>query len=180
MWQSQYCGSDCQKLDWKAHKLICPILKKPPNKLQSYKEAVQIVDEMLTSNKGNNARVLAHLLSYADYQFGQHIAGSKYRERSDGQERISNWDVDFNILLEIITRITNIYTTNPSLSIMVRDNKEYPYLERSLQILSPWMVTIDSDANNQSNGLSFEQTNYLLDASSIIEGKMAMVAMNRS
>jgi tetratricopeptide (TPR) repeat protein len=177
--REQYCGSDCQKLDWKAHKLICPILKKLPNKLQSYKEAVQIINEILTSNKGNNARILEHLLSYADYQFGEHVAGSKYRERSDGQ-RIDNWNVDISIFLKISTRITDIYVTNQSLSTIIRHNKAYPSLERSLHILSPWMVTINSDANNQSNGLSLAETNYLLDASSNVEGNMATVTINRS
>jgi hypothetical protein len=154
-------------------------LKKFPNKLQSYNEAVQIIDEILTSNKGSNTRVLGHLLSYADYQFGEHVAGSKYRERSDGQ-RIANWTVDIDILNKIITTIRKIYVTDPSLSIIVRENKTYPYLERSLHILSPWMITIDSDATNQSNGLSFEETNYLLKKSSAIEGNMAVVAINRS
>jgi hypothetical protein len=119
------------------------------------------------------------LLSYADHQFGEHVSGSKYRERSDGQ-RIANWDVDISILLKISTRITNIYHTDPSLGIMVRDKKMYPSLEKSLHILNSWMVTIDSNTTNQSNGLSFEETNYLLDESSIIEGKMASVAINRS
>jgi hypothetical protein len=154
-------------------------LKKLPNKLQSYNEAVQIIDEILTSSKGKNARILVHLLSYADYQFGEHIAGSKYRERSDGQ-RISNWDVDINILNNISRRITDIYAANPSLSGMIRNDKMYPHLERSLHILSPWMVTIDSDATNQFNSLSFGQTNYLLEISSTTEGNIAMVAMNRN
>jgi hypothetical protein len=177
--REQYCGSDCQKLDWKTHKSICPILKKLPNKLQSYNEAVQIIDEILTSNKRSNARTLVHLLSYADYQFGEHILGSKYRERSDGQ-RIANWTVDINILQEISTRITYIYATNPSLSAMIRNDKMYPQLERSLHILSPWMATIDSDATNQSNSLSFEQTNYLLEESSNTEENMALVAISRN
>jgi tetratricopeptide (TPR) repeat protein len=42
------------------------------------------------------------------------------------------------------------------------------------------MVTIDSDATNQSNSLSLEQTNELLEKSSSIEGDMAVVAMNRN
>jgi hypothetical protein len=154
-------------------------LKKLPNKLQSYNEAVAIVDEILASNKGNNARVLQHLLSYADYQFGEHVAGSKYRERSDGQ-RISNWNVDLNILLKISTRITNIYATNASLGAMIRNNKMFAHLDRSLHILSPWMVTIDSDTINQSSSLSFEQTNNLLKQSSTTEGNMAMVAIRRN
>jgi tetratricopeptide (TPR) repeat protein len=154
-------------------------LKKLPNKLQSYNEAVQTIDEILASSKGSNVRVLEHLLSYADYQFGQHVAGSKYRERSDGQ-RIDNWNVDIIILLKISTRMIKIYVTDPSLSTMIRDNKTYPYLERSLHILSPWMVTIDSDATNQSNGLSFEETNYLLEKSCNTELNLAVVAMNRN
>jgi hypothetical protein len=119
------------------------------------------------------------LLSYADYQFGEHVAGSKYRERSDGQ-RIDNWDVDINILLKIITKIINIYVANPSLSTIILDNKMFPYLERSLHILSPWMVTIDSDATNHSNGLSFEQTNHLLWLSYTTEGNMAIIAIRRN
>jgi tetratricopeptide (TPR) repeat protein len=42
------------------------------------------------------------------------------------------------------------------------------------------MVTIDSDANNQSNSLSFEQTNYLLEKSCNTELNLAVVAMNRN
>jgi hypothetical protein len=41
------------------------------------------------------------------------------------------------------------------------------------------MVTVESDATNQSNSLSFEQTNYLLEASFGIEVNMAIVAMHR-
>jgi hypothetical protein len=84
------------------------------------------------------------------------------------------------ILLLISRKIANIYATNRSLSTMILDNKMYPYLEISLHILSPWMVTIDSDANNQSSSLRFEQTNYLLVKSSSTEGSMALVAMHRN
>jgi tetratricopeptide (TPR) repeat protein len=154
-------------------------LKKLPKKLQSYSEAVEIIDEMLASNKGNNARVLKHLLSYADYQFGQHVAGRDYRERSDGQ-RISNWDVEIDILLEISYKMADIDAANLSLSAVVRDGKILAHLERSLHILSPWMVIIDSDATNQSNSLSFEKTNYLLGESSNIEGNMALAAGRRN
>jgi hypothetical protein len=154
-------------------------LKKLPNKLQSYDEAVQTIDGILASNKGNDVRVLEHLLSYADYQFGQHVAGGEYRERSDGQ-CIANWEVDINILLNISTRIIDIHVTNLSLSNIIRDNKVYPYLEKSLHILSPWMVNIDSNATNQSNSLSFERTNYLLEKSSTIERDLTSVATDRN
>jgi hypothetical protein len=157
---------------------MCPILKKLPNKLQSYDEAVRIIDEILTSNKGNDLRVLGRLLSYADYQFEQPTRGRDYRERIDGQ-RIDNWTVDLNILLHISMKMVNVYNTNLSLGTMIRDNKMYPHLERSLHILRPWMDTIDSDATNQSNSLSFGQTNKLLKMSLEVERVITLVAINR-
>jgi tRNA A37 threonylcarbamoyladenosine dehydratase len=42
------------------------------------------------------------------------------------------------------------------------------------------MVTIYSNSTNQSNSLSFEQTNYLLDLSCAIEGNMALIAISRN
>eukprot|EP00596_Hydrurales_sp_CCMP1899_P010685 CAMPEP_0119044520 /NCGR_PEP_ID=MMETSP1177-20130426/32020_1 /TAXON_ID=2985 /ORGANISM="Ochromonas sp, Strain CCMP1899" /LENGTH=329 /DNA_ID=CAMNT_0007014709 /DNA_START=170 /DNA_END=1160 /DNA_ORIENTATION=+ len=171
--REEYCGSYCQKLDWKAHKSICSILKKLPNKQQSFYEAAQIVEEILESN---NARVLEHLLSYADYQFGKAVAGRDYRERPDGQ-RIDNWDVDLIIFLQIRSKIIDIYTLTLAHSPIVRDDKMFPHLKRALHILSPWMATIDSDVNNQL--IAFEETNELLLTSSTIEGNMALVAMHR-
>ncbi len=80
------------------------ILKKLPYQLQSYDEAFRIDEEMLVSNKGNDIRALGHLLSYADNQFGQQVKGRDYRERTDGQ-RIVNWDVEINTLLQISNEI---------------------------------------------------------------------------
>jgi tetratricopeptide (TPR) repeat protein len=166
-------------LDWKAHKSLCPILKKLPNKLQSFDEAVRIVEEILASNKGNDVRVLEHLLSYADNQFGQQVEGRDYRVRTDGQ-CIVNWDVDINILLKISTRMTNFYISNPFHSLKILHSKMFPHLERSLNILKPWMVIMDSDASNQCNSLNSEETESLLKISSDTEREMALVTMNRS
>jgi hypothetical protein len=60
----QYCGSACQKQDWKIHKPMCPILKKLSNTLQPYDEVVEVVKETLASKKGDNMRTLEHLLQY--------------------------------------------------------------------------------------------------------------------
>jgi hypothetical protein len=106
------------------------------------------------------------------------MTGRDYHERSDGQ-RIANWNVDINILLRISIKMGFICSNDLSLSAMIRDNKMYPYLERSLHILKPWMDTIDSDDTNQSSSLSFEQTNLLLKSSIQIEKNMALVAINR-
>jgi tetratricopeptide (TPR) repeat protein len=166
-------------LDWKAHKSLCPILKKLPNKLQSFDEAVRIVEETLASNKGKDIRVLEHLLSYADNQFGQQVEERDYRVRTDG-ERIANWDVDINILLKISTRLSDFHVEYLSLSPIIQDNKMFPHLERSLNILRPWMVILDSDASNQSNSLDIGEIDHLLKLSYRTEQSMALVTMNRN
>jgi tetratricopeptide (TPR) repeat protein len=154
-------------------------LKKLPNKLQSYDGAVRIIDEILASNKGNEIRVLEHLLSYVDNQFEQQVEGRDYRERTDGQ-RIANWDVDISILMKIITKMLIVHLNNLSYSPIIRDNKMFPHLERSLNILKPWMVIMDSDGSNQCNSLNLGQIDYLLKLSCQIEQSMALVTMKRN
>jgi tetratricopeptide (TPR) repeat protein len=176
--REQYCGSACQKLDWKIHKPMCPILKKLSNTLQSYDKVVQIIEEILTSKKGDNVRILEHLLQYGDYQFGKPVSGKDYRERTDGQ-RITNYHVDIGILLPISSTMVHIYSMNSSLTNIIRDKGMLPHLERSFHILSPWMVTIDSDFTHQSNSLNSEMANNLLEQSIFLERNMSIVTMNR-
>jgi hypothetical protein len=56
--REQYCSNNCQKLDWKTHKSMCPILKKLSNKKQPFEEVVGIIKEIQASKKGNDLRVL--------------------------------------------------------------------------------------------------------------------------
>jgi hypothetical protein len=126
--REQYFGSACQKLDWKKHKSMCPILKKLSNTLQPYEEPFQVIEDALAS-KTNHARVLNHLLLYADLQFGKPITGKDYRERSDGQ-RIINWNVDINILIDFNIKIVNVYSSNSPLSTTICDKEIIPHLER--------------------------------------------------
>jgi hypothetical protein len=95
-----YCGSNCQKSDWKTHKSLCPLLKKLSKNFQPFREANRVINKMLSANNVSNARVLEHLMSFADFQSGSEIIGIGFRRRGDGQ-RISNWEVDINILLSI-------------------------------------------------------------------------------
>jgi hypothetical protein len=64
---------------------MCPILKQLSIKLQPFLEVIRIKNEILTSKKGKNCRVLEHLLSYLEYQFGEKVAGIDYRERENGE-----------------------------------------------------------------------------------------------
>lgn len=60
--------------------------------LQPFREVMQTIYEALEWKE--DIKIMEHVLSYAEYQFGERIAGEKdYREREDG-ERIINWDVE--------------------------------------------------------------------------------------
>lgn len=82
-----YCSVECQKIHWKSHKSLCPILKKLSNELRPYDEVSQVIMETLFSAKGRIIRVLEYLLSYAEFQFGEKVSGRDYR----GRELITGW-----------------------------------------------------------------------------------------
>jgi tetratricopeptide (TPR) repeat protein len=157
---------------------MCPILKKIINKLQPYREVTRIITEILCSKKGENIRILEHLLSYAEYQFGKGVPGKHYREREDG-DRLSNWIVEIQTLNGIITLLSGLYIQNKSLSSIDRDSMAFPYLERSLSILNPWVINLDSGSSNGIDSLSKDQVNKLLDELIYTEQNMAKVTGNR-
>jgi hypothetical protein len=132
---------------------LCPILKKLTKLLQPYREVTRLIDDISKSKKANNCRVLEHLLSFAEHQFGNEVTGKRYREREDG-ERISNWKEDIEILHSIIRTLANYYRNDCSLSTVIRDDMRFPYLERSLSLLNPWELNLDLDASNRIDSLN--------------------------
>mmetsp|Transcript_26947 Transcript_26947/g.25802 ORF Transcript_26947/g.25802 Transcript_26947/m.25802 type:complete len:487 (+) Transcript_26947:111-1571(+) len=144
-----YCGIDCQKTDWKKHRPMCSILKKLSIKKQPYFAAFHMIQEILASKEGNNMRVLEHVLSFVENLYGKQILGMGIRESEDGQS-INNYDVEIALRLLINSRMGLFYSSNESLSAIVRDEKMFPSLERSLSLLTPWLVHLDSDINNGS------------------------------
>jgi hypothetical protein len=139
---------------------------------------IRIICEILDSKKGNDARILEHLLSYAEYQVGKGVPGKLYREREDG-ERISNWIVEIQISNAIISLLSGLYMQNKSLSNIDCDDMAFPYLERSLSILNPWVINLDSGSGNGIDSLSKDQIEILLDELIYTEQKMAKVTVTR-
>jgi hypothetical protein len=170
-----YCGSICQKLDWKIHKSICPTLKKLPNELQPYREVERVIKEILAPNKRNDVRVLEHLLLYAEYQFGKQIPGTDYREKRDGV-RISNFQVEVVILAGIHQSLANYYSQNNSLSKIFKRDTISHYLQRSLSLLNPWLIRLDS---NQVGNLINPEMNIVLTHLTTLERNMAMVTLDQ-
>jgi tetratricopeptide (TPR) repeat protein len=151
---------------------MCPVLKKLSNKQQPFTEVVQVINEIKASKKGTDERILEHLLSYSEFQFGKEVIGIGYRERGNG-ERISNWYVEIGIWHDIYSRLTNFHAQNGFVN---SDDAMYPYLKRSLSLLNPYSINLDSDVGNR---LTENQEVYLLSALISTEGNMAKVVMNR-
>jgi hypothetical protein len=183
----QYCGSVCQKLAWKEHKPMCSVLKKFPKNLLPYQEVVQIINEIQASKNADNIKVLDHLLLFAEHQFGKEVPGVGFRERADGQ-RISNWNVNIKILHEINGKVAYIYKECNKLSRKDRDDGRLPYLIKSLDLLRPWLFTLnlipwlenDSDSTDQIDSLDKDQINYLLEELFSTEHALFLVCINRN
>lgn len=175
-----YCSSECQKKDWKKHKLMCPMLKRLSNKLQHH-EVVQVILEILDLNDGPKyVRVFEHLLSYAEYQFGERVEGKSYRERADG-ERISNWNAEFQNIFEIISKIIDTYIDNRSRGLEADSiNRRIGYLEKSFRILNPWFMCLDSDVNCQIENFNKGEKSIFLDRLTLVETQMAEICLDRS
>jgi hypothetical protein len=160
------------------HKEMCPILKKLSKNSQPFREVIPVIKEILASPKGNDVRVLEHLLSYAEYQFGNQVLGIGYRERADG-ERISNW-VDIGILFIINNRIVEVFYADISLSNISRNDKLFPYLEKIISLLSPWYIHLESDSSDENNYLNIDQKRKLLDIAYFAERRMAVLTTERN
>jgi hypothetical protein len=63
---------------------------------------------------------------------------------------------------------------------MISDELRFPYLEKSLHILRPWIVYFDSNVHDRSDSLSKDQLEYLLQQLCILEHRMARITMVRS
>jgi hypothetical protein len=149
-----------------------------PNELQPFHEVRRIISEILVSSKGKDGRILEHLLSFSHFQFGKEVTGIDYRERRDG-ERISNWMVDIYILYDINNKLAVFYGQTNSLSAIGRNDARFPCLERSVNLLSPWLIYLDSNAGKRSDWHSEGQIDGLLMHLQRIENNLANIMLNR-
>jgi tetratricopeptide (TPR) repeat protein len=134
----------------------------------------QVITETTFSAKGDIPSVQEHLLSYAEFQFGDQVKGKHYREREDG-ECISNWQVEITCLHSINQRLAQTYMTNVSLSNLVRDNLAFPYREKSLKILSAMLAALKPDDDKY-----VRHHNYLMWELFKAEQVMAVITMSRN
>jgi hypothetical protein len=157
---------------------MCSTLKKLSKKSEPFVEAFRNILEIVNSAKAKNVRILEHLLSYAEYQFGQDLLRLGHRDRGDG-EWISNWDVEIEILLNINGFILSLHNQNMSLSSISRNDLIFPCLERMLIILNPWLIHLNSHASGRTDNLNDEQFSWLLLEFQRTEQRMAVITIDR-
>jgi hypothetical protein len=157
---------------------MCPILKKLSTQLQPFHELIPIKDEILISKNGKDVRVLEHLLSYLEHQFGKKSTGIDYRERGNG-ERISNWEVEV-LIFNIYIDLADLYFQDSSMSVIRRHEMSFASLERSLSLLDPWLIQLDLDASNQTDSRNDHRMNHILKKLYFIECNMANMTMGRN
>lgn len=174
-----YCCGDCQKVDWKSHKLICKTLKKLSNYLQSYTEVVRIIKEIAASASFNNKRILEHLLSYAEFQFGNRVQGKAYRNRGDC-DSIDNYYVEICVLISIYTGLIDVCIRDKSLTLLQQNYLMFPYHEKIFHVLRPWAECLDLDATSRVDILDKGRITHILHTLSNTERDMARIFEHRS
>jgi len=168
-----YCSGECQKSDWKKHKLICDILKRLSNDLQPYQKVVKVIMEILEMPA--SLRILSHLLCYAEFQFGERVAGKAYRQRGNG-EKIDNLTVEIRVVISIYRSFLSVYDRDTLLNQVDRDNLKIPYFLKMQEMLKPWSLCLDSESQNDS--LSQAYIDYLWEILAHTESSIAMIYMS--
>jgi hypothetical protein len=168
-----YCSGECQKGDWKLHKLVCKTLKKLSYQLQPFQTALDVIREIREEifireekvvQKDLSSRVLKHLITYAGHQFGSRIPGRVYRERDNG-ERSDNFRAEIQILIPLYTDLASTYH-HILPNMRVWSNLVFPHFEKILDLLKPWYARLDSNSTSRIGILKKDQINDLLHAMS--------------
>jgi hypothetical protein len=168
-------------VDWKAHKQICKSLKKLSNQLQPYREVVRLIREILNEDfkKGElEGRVLKHLISYAEYQFGTRVPLRVYRERKNG-ETIDNWTVEIK-MIHIYSNLIDFYTEDESLGMVGSNDLTFPLYEKMLDLLRPWSAYLDSNSTGRIGSITKDQVYDISFLSSSTEVSIAVICMHRN
>jgi hypothetical protein len=126
-----------------------------------------------------DTRVLEHLISYSEHQFGDRVPGKAYHKRKDG-DRIDNWTVEIGILIPIYSNLVNVNSTDESLSMIDSDNLKLPYLEKMLGLLRPWSSKLDTNPTSQIDSLDIDQINFILFFLSTTERSIGTVLKGRN
>jgi tetratricopeptide (TPR) repeat protein len=84
-------------------------------------------------------------------------------------------------LFPIYESLISVYDENDeSLSIIVRDDLKFPYVEKMLNLLRPWSASINLNSSSLSDSLTGDQINRYLQICSTTEWKIALIYTQRN
>jgi tetratricopeptide (TPR) repeat protein len=169
--KESYCSSECQKLDWKIHKILCPCMKKGDKQRLPYSELNDKMGKLTRQaklNKGteNEIRILLCRLSFVEHQFGNQIEGESYGE--EGGVAADNWGVDVTL---------SNYCIDLACA-HIDNHKRIYYLEKSLSILEPWRRQINYQKNKRIDVFEEEKIETLYRDLSDVENNIGIPCSN--
>lgn len=173
------CGNaECQKKDWKIHKIVCHLIKRMPDTLLQYGHVWPVIKEELFIPEGDSVilvklgskryfKLLQHTAAFAEHQFGKRIAGKADYQRENGN-CLDNWIVEISILSSIYIKLgEHISAVDHTMK------NSIPYYLKALAVFEPWIVQIDLSASERTDILDEQQTELLRDLQSKIEGNLS-------
>jgi hypothetical protein len=134
-----YCSPECQKLDWKIHKIIC---SKKSGQLLPFEEAMsrffKLVTESFGKSNENRLRILLYLHKFSEFQFESLMDKPGSSRRADDGDTSYDMVVDINILNWIYFQIGTAYQPITKNGTRSEWNTALSYYEKSIKILEPY------------------------------------------
>jgi hypothetical protein len=129
-----HCSLECQKADWKDHKILCKLIKLVPDTVLKFQDVSAVVKKVLHETNEQMAKLrinrciilLEHAAVFAEHQCGKRIEGKADYE-IDG-DRIDAWSAEIDVLCTIYSALTK-YPISKSNALL--------YLQKPLSVLEP-------------------------------------------
>lgn len=170
-----YCSSECQKKDWKIHKILCPYMKND-KKLIPYAEVHIKLNELLSQvnkhDNDNEIQLLEYLFYFAEYQYGDsRVVGKSYHERDN--IKVYNFPVDLYVIYRIGTQLAECYfnssvwmdKSNAQKLTLSRNymNQAYHYFQKMALVLEPWRVQLNGEEKDRIDSFDRKKINIIYE-----------------
>ncbi len=83
-------------------------------------------------------------------------------------------------MIPIYGKLMKVYSTDESLSMIDRDNFQFPYYQSMLDLLRPWSAKLETNSTSRDGCLDKDQINRTILLSSHTKQKVALIYLNRN
>jgi tetratricopeptide (TPR) repeat protein len=169
-----YCSAECQKTNWKVHKILCRFIKLMPDALLPLNDGFSIISDIIKELKSNiplhqlgtqkYVRLLYHLAAFAEHQFGKRVPGTSSYSR-DVSDSIENWEVEMVTLYTIYVLLAK----HEAFEHYGGNVRHYwtnlmPIFLKSVEMLEPWIYQIGLSESERVDVISEKNIDVLLHA----------------